>query len=43
MRDGISWPPGAGEEVDEIASAMEHAYEYGNNFDRAVVDTGERV
>ena len=43
MRDGITWPSGAGREVNEIASAMEHAYEYWNNVERAVVGTGGRV
>ena len=43
MRDAITWPASAGREVDENASAMEHAYEYWNNVERAVVGTGGRV
>ena len=37
MRDGITWPAGAGRKVDEISSAMEHAYAFWNNVERAVV------
>ena len=40
MRHGITWPAEAGREVDEIASAMEHAHEYWNNVERALVGTG---
>ena len=42
-RDGITWPAGAGREVEEIASAMEHAYEYWNEIKKAVAGTGGRV
>ena len=38
-RDGITWPAGAGREVEEILSAMEHAFEFWNNVERAVVGT----
>ena len=41
--DEISWPSGAGGEVEEIASAIERAYEYWNEIEKAVVDTGGRV
>ena len=43
MRDGITWPAGAGREVDEVSSAMEHAFECWNDVYRAVVGTGGRV
>ena len=43
MRDGITWPAGAGREVEDIAIAMEHAYENWNNLERALVGTGGRV
>ena len=42
-KDGITWPAGAGREVEEILSAMEHAFEFWNNVERAVVGTGGRV
>ena len=42
-RDGITWPAGAGREVEEILSEMKHAFEFWNNFERAVVGTGGRV
>ena len=42
-RDGTTWLAGAGREVEEILSAMEHAFEFWNNVERAVVGTGGRV
>ena len=43
MRDGITWPAAAGREVGEVASAMEHAHEFWNNVERAVVGIDGRV
>ena len=43
MSDGNTWPAGAGKEVDEISSAMEHAHEFWHDVERAVVGTGGRV
>ena len=42
-RDGITWPARSGRDVEEILSAMEHAFEFWNNVKRAVVGTGGRV
>ena len=42
MRDGITWPAGAGRKVEEIAT-MEHACEYWNEIKKAVAGTGGRI
>ena len=43
MRDGTTWPADAGREVEEISSAIAHAYEFWNNVETAVVRADGRV